>query len=188
MGLGTLINLRLTDVSAAFGSEALGLLMAGDHYYLPSEPELFARVQPRSHGWRVQITGPVGLDVTFHIRHAEGQAWFSWAQGRSMLWEVEHELEHSLHVSSEATQDQNLSATLPGRIAEVMVSEGQLVAAGEPVLIMEAMKLYHTLAAPLTGRIGRVHVGQDDIVAHGQLLLEMESEAGTLVMKAMKEN
>jgi 3-methylcrotonyl-CoA carboxylase alpha subunit len=188
MGQGAPVDLRLTDVSAALGSEALCLMMLGDNYWPSLRSELRAMVHSQAQGWLVHITNQESLKVTVHIRRTVGQRWFSWLQGRSMLWDVEHELEHSLHVSSEAIQDQNLSATLPGRIAEVMASEGELVIAGEPVLTLEAMKLYHTLVAPVSGRIGRIHVKRGDIVAHGQLLLEMEPEVGATLINATQEN
>ena len=115
--------------------------------------------------------------ATVHVRHTTQQRWFSWAQGRSMIWDIEHELEHSLHAGSEQSQDEQLSATLPGRISEVMTQDGQRVSAGDAVLTLEAMKLYHTLAAPLTGQVRKVHVKVGDIVAHGQLLVEFEPQA-----------
>ena len=73
----------------------------------------------------------------------------------------------------ENQQDQ-LSATLPGRISEVMVREGDKVIAGDPVLTLEAMKIYHALAAPLTGRVRELHVKVGDIVGQGQPLVEIE--------------
>ena len=94
-----------------------------------------------------------------------------------MVWSVEHELEHCLHAGSEESQAEHLSATLPGRISEIALQEGQQVTAGDTVLTLEAMKLYHSLAAPLTGQIRKVHVKVGDIVAHGQLLVEFEPQA-----------
>ncbi len=185
---GVSIDLRLSDVSAAPAAEAVRLMSAGDAYWLAARPELRANVQSDPQGWRVHITDHEDVDVTVHIKNTARQRWFSWVLGRSLVWDVEHELEHSLHVSSEKNQDRSLSATLPGRISEVLVREGELVVAGTPLLTLEAMKLYHTLAAPLTGRIDRIHVTQGDIVAHGQLLLELEPQTGEQLAAETKEN
>ena len=57
-----------------------------------------------------------------------------------------------------------------------MLHVGQKVLAGDPVLTLEAMKLYHTLSAPLSGTVQKVHVGVGDIVSHGQLLVDFEPE------------
>ena len=48
-----------------------------------------------------------------------------------------------------------------------MLQVGQRVAAGEPVLTFEAMKLYHTLSAPLSGTVQKIHVGVGDVVGAG---------------------
>jgi len=175
-GHGAGIDLRLRDVSAALGSEAVHLLSADDGYRLSGVPQLRATVQFASEGCVVHLTKDGDDCATVQVRHTTQQRWFSWAQGRSMVWDIEHELEHSLHAGSEQSQDEHLSATLPGRISEVMTQDGQRVSAGDAVLTLEAMKLYHTLVAPLTGQVRKVHVKVGDIVAHGQLLVEFEPQ------------
>lgn len=173
-GHGAGVDLRLCDASSASGSHALRLFCTDDGYGLSTSSPLRAKVQVDIDGCIVSLTED-GIDcVTFHVRHTAHQRWFSWAQGHSMVWSIEHELEHSLHAGSEESQAEHLSATLPGRISEIMTQDGQLVIAGDAVLTLEAMKLYHTLAAPLTGQVRKVHVNVGDIVAHGQLLVEFE--------------
>ena len=96
-----------------------------------------------------------------------------------MVWDIQHELVHSMQSDDQACQETNLSATLPGRISEVVLQVGQRVTAGDSVLTLEAMKLYHTLTAPLTGVVQKIHVQVGDIVSHGQLLVEFEPEVAT---------
>jgi 3-methylcrotonyl-CoA carboxylase alpha subunit len=172
------VNLRLSDVSAALGGETVRLTISDDVYRLVGRASLSATVQVDGPGWIVQVAGQHGADGAVHIKHTQGRRWFSWLQGRSLVWDLEHELEHSLHGSSQSSQERSLSATLPGRVSEIMVQEGEQIEAGAPVLVMEAMKLYHTLVAPLTGRVSRLHVTAGDIVAHGQLLVELEPQTG----------
>jgi 3-methylcrotonyl-CoA carboxylase alpha subunit len=176
-GHGASVDLRLRDVSAASDSEAVRLLSVDGGYRLCGTPRLRAAVQFASEGCVVHLTEDGRDAAIFHVKHSTQQRWFSWAQGRSMVWDVEHELEHSLHAGSEQSRDEELSATLPGRISEVMAQAGQHVVAGDAVLTLEAMKLYHTLAAPLTGQVRKVHVTVGDIVSHGQLLVEFEPQA-----------
>ena len=171
------VDLRLCDVSAASSSHALCLFHANGSYGLSEASPLRATVQVGAEECTVSLTEN-GIDCgTVHVRHTAQPRWFSWTQGRSVVWSVEHELEHCLHASSEESQAEHLSATLPGRISEITMLEGQLVTAGDAVLTLEAMKLYHTLSAPLTGQIRKVHVKVGDIVAHGQLLVEFEPQA-----------
>jgi acetyl/propionyl-CoA carboxylase alpha subunit len=170
------VDLRLSDASATPGSETVRLTLSGGVYGLAGRAELSARVQADGPDWIVQVTDQRGLGTSAYIKHTQGRRWFSWLRGCTRMWDLEHELEHSLHGSSQETQERNLSATLPGRVSELMVREGELVLAGAPVLVLEAMKLYHTLVAPLTGRVSRLHVKAGEIVAHGQLLVELEPQ------------
>ncbi len=171
------IDLSVRDVSAASDNEAVCLLSADGGYELADVPGQRAAVQSGPDGFVVNLTQAGQNTVSVHVRGSAEQRWFSWAQGRSMVWDVEHELEHSLHTGSAESQDSQLSATLPGRISEVMLQVGQRVVAGDLVLTLEAMKLYHSLTAPLTGLVQKIHVAVGDIVSHGQLLVEFEIEA-----------
>ncbi len=170
------VDLRVSDVSAALGSETVRLTLAAGAYGLAGMAGLSATVQADGPNRIVQVTDQHGAGASVHIKHTQGRRWFSWLRGRTQLWDLEHELEHSLHGSSQASPERNLSAALPGRVSELMVREGEQILAGAPVLVLEAMKLYHTLVAPLSGRINRVHVKAGDIVAHGQLLVELEAQ------------
>ncbi|MES3011072.1 MAG: biotin carboxylase N-terminal domain-containing protein [Pseudomonadota bacterium] len=173
IGRGAAVNLQLSDVSATT-SEAVQLMQTGGVYWLPAQPELQARVVHGAQGWEVAVCEGGVLVATVHVQHTTGQRWFSWALGQSRVWDIEHDLAHSLNASSAQSQGNNLSASLPGRISEVMVQAGDTVAAGDPVLTLEAMKLYHGLSAPVSGTVRQVHVKLGDIVGQGHLLVEIE--------------
>ena len=64
---------------------------------------------------------------------------------------------------------------MPGRIVKVMVSVGDVVAAGQPLLIMEAMKMEHTIHSPREGTLEQVFYKVDDIVAADATLFAFES-------------
>jgi 3-methylcrotonyl-CoA carboxylase alpha subunit len=170
------IDLSVGDVSAASDNEAVQLLNVNGGYELLGVPGLHAEVQSAPDGCVVSLMRAGQNLVNVHVRHSAQQRWFSWALGQSMVWDVEHELEHSLHTGGQEIQESQLSATLPGRISEVMLQVGQRVVIGDPVLTLEAMKLYHTLTAPKTGLVQSIHVTVGDIVSHGQLLVEFEPE------------
>ena len=176
VGRGAAVDVQLRDVSAN-DSAAVRLMQTGTAYWLPSQPELQARVLQSAHGVVVTVSEGNALVATVHVQHTAGQRWFSWALGRSRVWDIEHDLAHSLNASSAQSQGNNLSASLPGRISEVMVQAGDTVAAGDPVLTLEAMKLYHGLSAPVSGTVRQVHVKLGDIVGQGHLLVEIEPAA-----------
>jgi biotin carboxyl carrier protein len=65
-----------------------------------------------------------------------------------------------------------VTAPLPGKIVKVLVGAGQAVAAGEPLLILEAMKMETEIAAPLAGTVAAVHVQAGGTVALGDPLVD----------------
>jgi 3-methylcrotonyl-CoA carboxylase alpha subunit len=69
----------------------------------------------------------------------------------------------------------HLSAPMPGRIVEVRVRAGDAVRAGSPLLVMEAMKMEHTVVAPADGTVRALHFGAGSQVEEGALLLDFEA-------------
>ena len=70
-----------------------------------------------------------------------------------------------------------LVAPLPGRIAAVLVEAGARVEKGAPLLILEAMKMEHTIAAPARGRVAAIRCKAGDPVVEGADLIDFEVEA-----------
>ena len=60
---------------------------------------------------------------------------------------------------------------MPGRIVRVHVSEGDHVAANDPLLVLEAMKMEHVIAAAGAGRVSQLLVAVGDQVARGAPLV-----------------
>ena len=71
-----------------------------------------------------------------------------------------------------------LTAPMPGRVTEVHVKPGVRVARGDPLLVLEAMKMEHTIAAPGDGRVTEVHYDAGALVEEGVELLALELEGG----------
>ena len=65
-------------------------------------------------------------------------------------------------------------AIMPGKIVRVMVEPGQQVEEGEPVCVLEAMKMENELHARQGGVVRAVHVKPGDDVEKDQVLVEME--------------
>ena len=72
--------------------------------------------------------------------------------------------------------EDNLSASMPGQVAKLLVSEGDMVERGQTLLILEAMKMEIKIAAPHAGRVVKVLVRQGQVVDRGQGLIEMSNE------------
>jgi 3-methylcrotonyl-CoA carboxylase alpha subunit len=76
-----------------------------------------------------------------------------------------------------ASHGGNLAAPLPGRIAAVLVEPGAKVEPGTPLLVLEAMKMEHTIAASARGTVAAVRCKAGDQVVEGAELIEIEVEA-----------
>ncbi len=70
-----------------------------------------------------------------------------------------------------------LSAPMPGKVLKVLVSAGQEVRRGTPLLVLEAMKMEHTIAAPKDGRVKEIRFAAGDQVVEGAELLVFEATA-----------
>ncbi len=69
-----------------------------------------------------------------------------------------------------------LTAPMPGKIIAVKVAAGDVVAKGDALLTLEAMKMEHTIHAPVAGTIAKVFFGQGDQVDDGAELVSFEAE------------
>lgn len=69
-----------------------------------------------------------------------------------------------------------VKAPLPGKICEVLVSEEMQVNVGDPLVILEAMKMHNEIASPVTGKVVKVFVKDNEPVSGGQILIELKSE------------
>jgi biotin carboxyl carrier protein len=67
-------------------------------------------------------------------------------------------------------------APMPGLIVDLLVDTGAAVEAGQPVVIMEAMKMQNELVAPLKGRVAKISVAPGAAVEAGQLLIAILPE------------
>lgn len=66
----------------------------------------------------------------------------------------------------------DIKAPMPGLILELMVAPGDTVAKGDPVLILEAMKMENVLKAPGDGTVQSIAVGKGDSVEKNQVLIQ----------------
>ena len=68
-----------------------------------------------------------------------------------------------------------LTAPMPGRVLAVLVEPGARVRRGEPLLVLEAMKMEHTIGAPVDGVVKEVHFKAGEQVEEGARLMSMEN-------------
>jgi biotin carboxyl carrier protein len=67
-----------------------------------------------------------------------------------------------------------VTATIPGRVVSIAVAPGDAVEGGQPLLVIEAMKMQNEVRAPRAGTVGRVAAAEGRPVELGDLLLVLE--------------
>jgi len=67
-----------------------------------------------------------------------------------------------------------VTAPMPGKILDLMVEENSEIKEGEPLLILEAMKMQNEINSHVSGKIKKIYVKQNDTVAKDDVLVEIE--------------
>jgi 3-methylcrotonyl-CoA carboxylase alpha subunit len=79
------------------------------------------------------------------------------------------------HAGDDPHEAGGLAAPMPGKVVAVLVESGAKVARGQPVVVIEAMKMEHTISAPADGKITELHYRVGDQVAEGAALIGFEA-------------
>ena len=75
-----------------------------------------------------------------------------------------------------ATHPGHVTAAMPGTVVAVLVERGQQVKAGDPVLVIEAMKMENEVQAGVSGTVVNIYCGKGDTVTPDQALIEIQPE------------
>ncbi|MGW0205299.1 ATP-binding protein [Streptomyces sp. NPDC003233] len=122
---------------------------------------------PRGTSAVADATVSVTLDGVRHTFHRAGE----WVGRDGDAWQVrDHDpVAASLSRSAHAGAD-SLTAPMPGTVTVVKVAVGDEVAAGQSLLVVEAMKMEHVISAPHAGTVAELDVTPGTTVAMDQVL------------------
>jgi 3-methylcrotonyl-CoA carboxylase alpha subunit len=67
---------------------------------------------------------------------------------------------------------------MPGRVVQLFVQPGDAVRQGQAMLVVEAMKMEHTIAAPRDGTVAAVHYAPGELVEEGAELIALAEPDG----------
>ncbi|MFZ6751553.1 acetyl/propionyl/methylcrotonyl-CoA carboxylase subunit alpha [Undibacterium sp. Ren11W] len=142
------------------------------------------------HSWQVQagtasalvtLAKAEGSDITLKIGEQtvqgtvvrDGEYFHVFSQGAHTNLHYKDALAHAGEAEAEGGR---LTAPMPGKIVAVMVQAGQEVKKGDALVIMEAMKMEHTIAAPHEGVVDEVLYAIGDQVTEGAPLLSFKQD------------
>ncbi|MEO8305254.1 MAG: acetyl/propionyl/methylcrotonyl-CoA carboxylase subunit alpha [Betaproteobacteria bacterium] len=130
--------------------------------------EIAARVSERA--GRLVIATKDAEFVATVVRHGDERHVFV----HDGHWRVDR-IDPLAHAGEEEAPGGHLRAPMSGLVVAVMVKAGDEVAKGAPLLILEAMKMEHTITAPAAGTVAAVHFGVGDRVKDGADLVDIDS-------------
>lgn len=98
--------------------------------------------------------------------------------GRDISVKLRDEVESRIHVmgfdvSRNHVKLNLISSPMPGMVLKILVHEGETVKEGQPVIVLEAMKMENVLSAPLDGVVSKITVIETQNVDKNQLLVEI---------------
>jgi len=140
-----------------------------DFIFSAADAEHRVRVAFRDDGRRVEIDGRAVEAAAKTQTVRDGRNWHVFLDGTRWTLALKDDLPD---VDVEAAG--SLAAPMPGRVIKLMVQPGARVTKGQPLLILEAMKMEHTIAAPADGTVKEIHYGEGDQVLEGAQLLRVE--------------
>jgi acetyl/propionyl-CoA carboxylase alpha subunit len=110
-----------------------------------------------------------GVRRAFAVHHTDAAVYVDDPAGSAALGRVPRFPDPSAHATAGS-----LLAPMPGAVVRVAAAQGDRVTVGQPLVVLEAMKMEHTVVAPLDGVVTALHVRPGDQVESGQALAVVE--------------
>jgi biotin carboxyl carrier protein len=129
----------------------------------PVRVTLSAYGAPEEIAWALVGPHPYELTVDRDLR------WIDSTAGRHSV----HVRDADAAVGRPASGDGRIKAPIPGLVARVLVEQGQEVAAGQPVMVLEAMKMQNEITAPRAGVVATLLARPGQSVGLHELLAEI---------------
>lgn len=120
-------------------------------------------VSPETMDWIIVGGRPYEIIMDGDLR------WLQWSGGRHSLEVRDLEAVTTRPVSGDA----RVKAPVPGLVTRILVTQGQRVEAGEPIMVLEAMKMENEITAPRSGTVSRLDVSLGQGVMLSQVLAEI---------------
>ena len=109
-----------------------------------------------------------------HVEVVDKKVWFK-KEGQIWSYDLIDILsEGKRRKKSQSASPDKIISNMPGKVTKVFVEASSQVKAGEPLLVLEAMKMEYTLKAEIDATVEKLNVNVGDQVVIGQLLVELK--------------
>jgi acetyl-CoA/propionyl-CoA carboxylase biotin carboxyl carrier protein len=166
-GHGTVTGVRVRGLASA-GAE----VAVGDGDPVPARAALRATDGHGTHGHGADLVVSYGDRTLRYLFARAGKV--TWLGRDGHAWMLTEEEAVTGRRGRTGAADGTVRSPMPGTVIAVHVSAGQPVRAGQPLVVVEAMKMEHTVTAPADGVVSELtakagqQVGMDDPLAHIQ--------------------
>ncbi len=127
--------------------------------------------QKRGHAIQLVLEGvQSNASVKSHPLHTN--IFHLFRNGQHQVWSYQDPLEM---VYAEEASAGKLTAPMPGKVIAIHVTPGMQVKVGDPLLVVEAMKMEHTITAPFDGEVFEINYAQGEQVNEGDQLIVFKS-------------
>jgi biotin carboxyl carrier protein len=110
-----------------------------------------------------------------HVLPQGNSAYAVMVNGRHLIAQVEKSDGRPKKRAEQVNQGA-VSAPMPGMVVDVLVKEGQRVNSGEPLVVLESMKMQMQLRSPFNGQVQKVTVHNKAQVEKGMLLVQVAGD------------
>jgi biotin carboxyl carrier protein len=165
------MKLRLRDESGG-EPQAIELRGSGSEFELVVGERHHAATVLEREGTRLTFL----LDGSTHRAHVlvtDDEVWVTMNGVQARFSRVEREASSrgtGAH-SERRVADPLVRAAVPGKVLKLVAGAGDNVSAGDPLVVIEAMKMEHAVAAEANGTVQAVHVTEGEMVKVGDLLV-----------------
>lgn len=94
----------------------------------------------------------------------------------SAVYQTEYTRKYRNRTKWQKPDENQLHSFIPGTIIDVFVKPGDKLKEGDPLLILEAMKMHNLVQIPFDGKIAKVNVKPGDKIPKGFLMIEIAAK------------
>ena len=142
--------------------------------------EINGRKFPFEFGWISPDCLSVVIDNVFHTVYVSQQdkSCEVFVKGDHLVIEDlgrKSQISRSVADEIRNTNENTVSAPMPGRILKILVGKNQQVKNNQPLFILESMKMENEVQSPRDGKIARINFKVNDLVSLGDPIIELEN-------------